>query len=126
MNLILSVFIQVKIALLNYYSCNVLINLVKNSRMRIKIGWQYVKESTIQESTNKRIVISFQFLCIRFPKGRLKMFPLLVFRISWLGVLPSTKWLIYSVSLSIVVSVTSETVEYISGSAIKQFSLKTR
>lgn len=104
-----------------YYGCDVLVNLVKNSRMRIKVGWQYAKERTIQESSNNRIVISSQFLCIRFPEVRFKLFSLLISKISWLGVLSSTKWFVWSLSLSIVVSVTSETVEFISGSAIKQF-----
>lgn len=105
----------------NYYGCNVLVNLLKNSCMRIKVGWQYAKERTMQESSNNRIVISFQFLCNRFLNVRFKMFPWVISRLSWPDVLPWTKWFRCSVSFSIVVSVTSKTVEFF-WSAIKIFS----
>lgn len=91
------------------YDGEVLASLINISRMRTKVGWQYVKKSSMQARDNKMIVIGNQFLCIRF----LELPFLMIFSpvVSSCVVLSLTKWIVL---LSFKVPVTPGGVELVS------------
>lgn len=91
------------------YDGEVLASLINISRMRTKVGWQYVKKSSMQARDNKMIVIGNQFLCVRF----LELPFLMIFSpvVSSCVVLSLTKWIVL---LSFKVPVTPGGVELVS------------
>lgn len=93
------------------YDGEVLASLINISRMRTKVGWQYVKKSSMQARDNKMIVIGSQFLCIRFLELPFLMSPIFVPIVSSCVVLSLTKWIVL---LSFKVPVTPGGVELVS------------
>lgn len=93
------------------YDGEVLASLINISRMRTKVGWQYVKKSSMQARDNKMIVIGSQFLCIRFLELPFLMSPIFSPVVSSCVVLSLTKWIVL---LSFKVPVTPGGVELVS------------
>lgn len=93
------------------YDGEVLASLINISRMRTKVGWQYVKKSSMQARDNKMIVIGNQFLCIRFLELPFLMSPIFSPVVSSCVVLSLTKWIVL---LSFKVPVTPGGVELVS------------
>lgn len=93
------------------YDGEVLASLINISRMPTKVGWQYVKKSSMQARDNKMIVIGSQFLCIRFLELPFLMSSIFFPIVSSCVVLSLTKWIVL---LSFKVPVTPGGVELVS------------